>query len=324
MRSCTVLTGSAVILLALASLFALLGQCNGDNKTLIACGFFILGGLSLGFGLVIFATALSETLSEIRDYLDDSDSSTQYDYRYGWCFFASGTAFILANLAALFSLSGYLNRFTSVDDMVRVMVPGADRKLKEHQRFSGEYLLKHTTIQPRPTYEIEGCRPKFEHENIRPVIEGECGPLLNKTPPDVCTTNKCVEFDVADLNTSSFLPGVMEYNSGSNALAGQTVPITIKNHTLPPPVTYANLPLTKYGTLPHPGTTLHQGFLGVSEIGSSSSNSSSGYCSKSKTLQHQRPAKKKCVKIETFQTPDTGFCEFSKKANTLQYSGSAV
>ncbi|KAL3275487.1 hypothetical protein HHI36_020247 [Cryptolaemus montrouzieri] len=284
-------------------------------------------GLSLGSGLVVFATALSETLSEIREYLEESDAPPKFDYRYGWCFFAGGTAFILTNLAAMFSLSGYLNRFTSMDEMVREMVPGADRKLKEHQRLSSEYLLKHTNVQPRPQYEIEGYRPtKFEMDTCLPKYEAECGPLLNKTPPDICTTNKCVDFDIADVNSSSLVSGVIEYNySGSNTLAGQTVPITIKNHTaVPPPVTYANLPINKFGTLPHPGTTLHQGFLGVSDMGSSSSNSSSGYCSKSKTLQHQRTARKKCVKIETFQTPETGFSDFGKKSNTMQYSGSAV
>lgn len=198
---------------------------------------------------------------------------------------------------------------------VREMVPGAERKLREHQRLSTEYLVKHAGPSQRPQYDtIAGDRPKTE-----------CGPLLNKTPPDVCTTNKGVEFAVTDLNTSALISGVMDQNYGGGSLAGQTIPITIKNHnsTAPLALSYANVPPNKYGTIPHPGTTLHQGFLGVADIGSSSSNSSTGYCPKSKTLQHQR-ARKKCVKIETFQTPDTGFVDFSKRSNTLNYSGSAV
>jgi hypothetical protein len=198
---------------------------------------------------------------------------------------------------------------------VREMVPGAERKLREHQRLSSEYLVRHAGPPPRPQYDaVTTDRPKYE---------AECGPLLNKTPPDVCTTNKCVEFAVTDLNTSALISGVIEqnYSGGGHSLAGQTIPITIKNHNSAAPLSFS--PANKYGTMPHPGTTLHQGFLGVSEVGSSSSNSSSGYCSKSKTLQHQRP-RKKCVKIETFQTPDTGFADFGKRSNTLSYSGSAV
>lgn len=201
------------------------------------------------------------------------------------------------------------------------MVPGAERKLREHQRLSDEYLEKHLSAQQRQQYDALCAE--------RPKYEAECGPLLNKTPPDVCTTNKCIDFTGSDVG-----PVIAEHIfAGSNSLAGQTIPITIKNHhprhhqqqhhQQQPPSSYSNFSCNKYGTMPHAGSAVHQGFLGVSEIGSSSSNSSSSYCSKSKTLQHQR-ARKKCVKIETFQTPDTGFADFGKRSNTLAYSGSAV
>lgn len=213
------------------------------------------------------------------------------------------------------------------------MVPGAERKLREHQRLHAEYTEKHLCSgQQRQQYDsIRLDRPKYE---------AECGPLLNKTPPDVCTMNKCIDFvDTTDTNTNSaLLSGIIEPDfTETNSLAGQTVPITVKNHhgsasihNQTPLSSYSNFSVNKYGTLPHlntgsSGTTLHQGFLGVSELGSSSSNSSVvGYCARSKTLQHQRP-KKKCVKIESFQTPqDTGFADFSKRSNTFGYSGSAV
>lgn len=201
------------------------------------------------------------------------------------------------------------------------MVPGAERKLREHQRLSSEYLDKHKCAQQRQQYDAL-CTE-------RPKYEAECGPLLNKTPPDVCTTNKCIEFGSSDISTA-LIPGVIEHNftaGAANALAGQTVPITIKNHHSSQhstsPLSYSNFNCNKYGTISHTGTTLHQGFLGVSELGSSSSNSSSSYCSKSKTLQHPR-ARQKCVKIETFKIPETGFADFTKRSNTLTYSGSAV
>lgn len=201
------------------------------------------------------------------------------------------------------------------------MVPGAERKLREHQRLTSEYIDKHISVQQRQHYDSL-CTE-------RPKYEAECGPLLNKTPPDVCTTNKCTEFGSTDIGTA-LIPGVIEHNfTGPNALAGQTVPITIKNHHTThhhhstSPLSYSNISCNKYGTISHTGTTVHQGFLGVSELGSSSSNSSSSYCTKSKTLQHPR-VRKKCVKIETFQVPETGFADFTKRSNTLTYSGSAV
>lgn len=74
--------------------------------------------LSLGTGLVVFASALSETLIEVTQYRKQTLTGPDYDYNYGWCFFTAGAAFIMTKMAAVFSLSGYLNKFPNVDDMV--------------------------------------------------------------------------------------------------------------------------------------------------------------------------------------------------------------
>lgn len=194
------------------------------------------------------------------------------------------------------------------------MVPGAERKLREYQQHSRECLMKRPSI-PNQQYDFVALdRPKYDNP--------ECGPLLSKTPPDVCTSNKCMESGNPELSNAILLPGLGDTSfGGKNSLAGQTVPIKIKNHRSFPQ-TYANYPY-KYGTMPNSKTCAQQAFLGISDLGSSSSNSSSGYCSKSKTLQHQRP-RKKCVKIETFQSPETGIAECSRRSTILGYSGSAV
>ncbi|XP_060535249.1 uncharacterized protein LOC132707418 [Cylas formicarius] len=322
MRSCTVLCSVAVVLLVAAVFFGLLGHCNNDSKTVVASGFFILGGLSLAAGLVTFTSALSETLAEIYEYHKDPSSGPVYDYRYGWCFFTAGAALVLSNVASALVFVGYLHRYSSVDEMVREMVPGAERKMREHQRLSTEYLVRRSNPSPRHQYDPlqVGHLPLDKYEAT------ECGPLLNKTPPDVCTTNTCLEFAAAaDLRGASAPEGAF---CSAHSLAGQTIPITIKNHTS---LSFSNAPVSKYGTMPHAGTTLHQGFLGVSEVGSSSSNSSSGYCGKSKTLQYQKQGRsggaKKCVKIESFQVPETSFEGYGtakRTNNALNYSGSAV
>ncbi|KAL1517056.1 hypothetical protein ABEB36_000871 [Hypothenemus hampei] len=338
MRSCTVLCSVAVILLVLAVFFGLLGHCNNDNKTIIACGLFILGGLSLGWGLIGFVSALTETLSEIYEYHKDGANGPDYQYRYGWCFFTANGALILTYLASAFSFVGYLHRYTSVDDMVREMVPGAERKMREHKMFT-EYLVRHMNPSHHRHHHHQQQYDPIGAEQHLPIEQyeaNECGPLLNKTPPDVCTTNRCQEFAAAAADLSN--AGALEINlcaagascnAHQHSLAGQTIPITIKNHNSTAPVSFSNVPVSKYGTMP--GTTsLHQGFLGVSDVGtSSSSNSSSGYCSKSKTLQHTkaRVPVKKCVKIESFQVPETSFEGFGGKQrtnNALSYSGSAV
>lgn len=82
--------------------------------------FNLIAALLLGTGLVVFASALSETMLEATQYNNNKESlqGPNYDYRYGWCFITAGAAFIMTKIAAVFSLTGYLNRFPSVDEMV--------------------------------------------------------------------------------------------------------------------------------------------------------------------------------------------------------------
>lgn len=99
--------------------------------------FLFVTGLSLGSGLVIFASVLSETYLERpptitrmtgqhNAYLSTTASKINealtppYDYKYGWSFFAAGAAFIMAEIAALLSMSAYLRRFPTVEDMVGI------------------------------------------------------------------------------------------------------------------------------------------------------------------------------------------------------------
>lgn len=65
--------------------------------------FSFVSGLSLGGGLIIFASVLSDAyMDRPRRPLSAAGSSQPlFDYRYGWSFFAAGAAFIMAEFAAL-------------------------------------------------------------------------------------------------------------------------------------------------------------------------------------------------------------------------------
>lgn len=98
-------------------------------------------GLALASGLVVFVSVLSDA------YTDHPRHSQlqPFHYRYGWSFFTAGAAFVLAEVAALLSMTAYLQRFPSVEDMVRAMVPGADRRLQQRQ------LCKEFMVRPCDT-----------------------------------------------------------------------------------------------------------------------------------------------------------------------------
>lgn len=48
----------------------------------------------------------------------NSEDNALPQYKYGWCLQLSGLALILAEIAALFTVSGYMARFSTVEDMV--------------------------------------------------------------------------------------------------------------------------------------------------------------------------------------------------------------
>ena len=316
-------------------------MCSSFIKNFIlnAVRVTLSAGLSLGGGLVIFASVLSDA------YLDRprrqfsvttyNNASNLVDYRYGWSFFAAGAAFIMAELAALLSITAYLRRFPTVEDMVRVMVPGAERRLR--QGSAGEYLVhRHSSSGRRrqngPPSLWSGSSMEYYGALVASDGEGVEGPL-SCTAPDICTTNPTrdgssaatgVLVSTADTSLPSGKPApadssapVHEYDA---PLAGVTVPITLMRQqplvtmkpttapdTVPTPFLFAQQ-LQRFGGAA-PGTLVHQGVLGVSEGGASTSSSSSGgtttgschsSISKYSTLpiQHRR----KSVTISTFST----------------------
>lgn len=43
-------------------------------------------------------------------------------YHYGWCLQLSGLALILAEVAAVLTMSGYMARFSTVEEMVKLSI----------------------------------------------------------------------------------------------------------------------------------------------------------------------------------------------------------
>ncbi|XP_018577006.1 voltage-dependent calcium channel gamma-7 subunit-like [Anoplophora glabripennis] len=235
-RSCTLLCGTAIILIITAVILAVLGYINNDRKIVIACGVFILGGLSIGTSLVIFVTYLTETLIEVSH----TDKGLHFVYHYGWCFYLASTAFLLTNAAGLFSIMGYMNTFSNVDEMVKQMVPGGKRKLQQYPYKST--LVKHEYQQ----YDLLS--------SSRLKMESDYGAVTTDTPPDVCSTSHCPLPTKGDYSLST-LPEE-GFNEGP-ILAGQTVPITIKSQSTS--MGFSSLPVTKY-------ETVCQGYCEVAEI----------------------------------------------------------
>ncbi|XP_075231717.1 uncharacterized protein LOC142330377 [Lycorma delicatula] len=330
MRLSTPFEAVSVVLMLFATMFALIGHCNADHKTLVACGLYTLGGLSLGGGLVIFASVLSDAYMDRprRPLTAPGSSQLLFDYRYGWSFFAAGAAFIMAEFAALVSITAYLRRFPTVEDMVRVMVPGADRRLRAHHQ-QNEFLVRRQggyTNKQDPQNKNKG-------ETLIPSdLEGVDGPLLtSKTPPDICTTPGTNVPTGVELNCEEDILNINYRRSSAqhhhhNHLAGTTVPIKLMHQQCTGGgVTVGGIAGSKLASNYHNPhhhvhhqeyhqryatigscTLVHQGMLGVSEgvPGTSSSSGSSassggmvtstGSSISSKSFQHV-PRQRKAI-----------------------------
>lgn len=236
----------------------------------------------------MFASVLSDAYTDrsSRYFIAPADNSgvqLNFEYRYGWSFVAAGSAFIMAEIAALISITAYLRRFPSVEEMVRVMVPGAERKLRQHYQHN-DCLIKRSGSNVKPEA-IQKTETLISNE-----LEGCDDPLLRtKTPPDICTTN----------NKNILEEPIVEYPN----LAGTTVPITLMHHK--PSAQFTNhassgQPTTllfpsqdyRYATIAS-CTLVHQGMLGVSEgvpgtSSSSGSSDTSGTCLIVSSLHYRR------------------------------------
>ncbi|XP_012217585.1 uncharacterized protein [Linepithema humile] len=199
----------AAILILAATVSALIGHCYSDQRTLIACGLFLLSGLSLGGGLILLASALSDASLELPGkYSLQSIAGMQIDdnglpqYHYGWCLQLSGLALMLAEVAAVLTMSGYMARFSTVEEMVRVMVPGAERKLKEQRGLSSEYLVRAHQKSPGP----QQARPFGQPTKTPQKLAEEGTSLLCKSAPDICASNPQAISYVDKTDLSHVLP----------------------------------------------------------------------------------------------------------------------
>ncbi|XP_015588497.1 uncharacterized protein LOC107264599 isoform X3 [Cephus cinctus] len=225
----------AMALILAGTVSALIGNCYSDHRTLIACGLFLLGGLSLGGGLIVLASALSDASLELpRKYSLSSGIGVQPDdnglpqYQYGWCLQLSGLALILAEVAALLTVSGYMARFPTVEDMVRVMVPGAERKLREQRGLSSEYLVRAHQKSPGPV-QARG----FHQASKGPQRLAEEGTsLLCKTAPDICASNPQAISYVDKSDLSNILPAYPDDTKSADPRQNMIAFTDAKEHTV--------------------------------------------------------------------------------------------
>ncbi|NXS04462.1 CCG5 protein, partial [Mystacornis crossleyi] len=96
--------------------------------------FFILSGLSLVVGLVLYISSIND---EMLNRTKDSESF--FNYKYGWSFAFSAISFLLTESAGVMSVYLFMKRYTA-EDLYRPH-PGFYRpRLSNCSDYSGQFL----------------------------------------------------------------------------------------------------------------------------------------------------------------------------------------
>ncbi|KAK6187337.1 hypothetical protein SNE40_005393 [Patella caerulea] len=119
---------SALILCMVAVILHSIGSIHGDRKTLIAASLYILSGLSLAVGIVLYISAINDEVG----YRSSKRAEQTFVYNYGWSFYTAGIAFITSEMAAVVCVTLFLQRHMKVDDLEK-LVPGLHLKIRSRR-----------------------------------------------------------------------------------------------------------------------------------------------------------------------------------------------
>ncbi|ERE69211.1 voltage-dependent calcium channel gamma-5 subunit-like protein [Cricetulus griseus] len=110
--------------------------------------FFILSGLSLVVGLVLYISSINdEMLNRTKD------AETYFNYKYGWSFAFAAISFLLTESAGVMSVYLFMKRYTA-EDMYRPH-PGFYRpRLSNCSDYSGQFLHPDAWIRGRSPSDI--------------------------------------------------------------------------------------------------------------------------------------------------------------------------
>ncbi|KAJ8319351.1 hypothetical protein KUTeg_004442 [Tegillarca granosa] len=118
----------ALLLLIVGSILSVLGNIRQDCKTLIAAVIYILSGLSVAVGIILYISAINDEVGHrLSKKSDDKDST--FSYSYGWSFYFAGLSFLFSMLTAVTLVSLYLQRNSKTEDMIKI-IPGLEDLLE--------------------------------------------------------------------------------------------------------------------------------------------------------------------------------------------------
>ncbi|KAK3919122.1 Voltage-dependent calcium channel gamma-5 subunit [Frankliniella fusca] len=210
-RQYTLVLGSVALgLMVLGELGALVSHFKPSNRlgVVLACYLYLFAGLIVCLVVVTFSMMTEVPRREVAASLRlpahrlpeaGWGSWAPFTWELGTSYYLAVIAFALTHLIAAVLVSAFMRRFSSLEAMVREVVPGADRKLREHQENN---LVGLWEIYPSRAMRqlgcitlpgAMGCYGKLSSDAAQ-LGGGERGlhhaaMASSKTKPDICSSN---------------------------------------------------------------------------------------------------------------------------------------
>ncbi|BFZ17822.1 hypothetical protein BsWGS_20861 [Bradybaena similaris] len=141
-RRSVALPVSSLILAVTAVVFSVVGNIKKDAKSLVGGVLFILSGLSLAVGMILYISAIND---EVGYRVSTSkQGGGGFSYEYGWSFFTAGFGFLASEIAAVVTVTLYLKRNSRLEDMARI-IPGLEDKVTSDLEYSCEHVGSSST-----------------------------------------------------------------------------------------------------------------------------------------------------------------------------------
>lgn len=132
-RKSVALPVSALVIAVVGAIFTIMGNIRLDFRTLIGAVCYVLAGLSLAVGMILFISAVNDEVGYRSSTMQEEGG---FSYSYGWSFFMAGVGFLATEMAAVAGITLYLKRNEGVEEMVRI-IPGLQDKVDPDLLYAG-------------------------------------------------------------------------------------------------------------------------------------------------------------------------------------------
>ncbi|CAI9727427.1 voltage-dependent calcium channel gamma-7 subunit-like isoform X1 [Octopus vulgaris] len=120
----------SLVLVVFSAIIGLLSNVRYDSYILLSSILFVISGLTLVAGLIMFISAVNDEVSHLPAANQQHPTIT---YSFAWSFFLAAFSFFLAEGTGVAGIYLFFRRNSSLDDMIQI-IPGLEEKIPPEQR----------------------------------------------------------------------------------------------------------------------------------------------------------------------------------------------